>query len=416
MTSNRRLVQLSTLVQENTAAVDAYVEKAGLPEPSFEPSAPLAWDLPPDIDTSRNAALEALDELREHLLGPTQNIVSRVVDMGSLVSLHALVKFNIASHLPVSSSISVPDLADACNMHVEDLDIIVRHGITRRLFLLQIDGKITHSALSKALVDVPSLRTFVAGVSGNLWTALPRIVEVMEKWPGSQEMEESAYKLTYGKTFWEDFEAHPQKGEDFAGAMTFFLQNPALDIGFVHAYDWAQHANGTVVDLGGSKGEVAFTLAQRYPDMKLVVQDRAEIVALAPEEKPENVEFQAHDFFEPQLLHGADVYFFRWIMHDWSAKYCVKILRALVPALKHKARIVLMETILPEPGVLSLYQERMIRSFDVVMKATYNAKERTETDWRVIIADADDKGRFNVVDVLRPAGSQLGFLVIEWTG
>lgn len=81
MAPQRRLLHLSTLVQENTAAVDACVAKSGLAEPSFEPSAPLAWDLPPDIEAARNAALEALDELREHLLGPTQNIVSRVVDV-----------------------------------------------------------------------------------------------------------------------------------------------------------------------------------------------------------------------------------------------------------------------------------------------------------------------------------------------
>jgi hypothetical protein len=336
--------------------------------------------------------------------------------MGSLVSLHALIKFNIMAHLPVSGSISVPDLAKASGMHVSDLDIIVRHGITRRLFLLEKDGTITHSALSKALLDVPLLRTFVAGVSANLWTPLPLIPEVMAKYPGSQELEESAYKLSYGNTFWEDFEVHPQKGKDFAGAMTFFFQNPALDIGFVHEYNWSQHANGTVVDLGGSKGEVAITLAQKYPDMTIVVQDRAEIVALAPQEKPANVKFQAHDFFTEQPLHGADVYFFRWIMHDWSAKYCVKILQALRPALKHKARIVLLETILPEPGVLSPYQERAIRNFDIVMKATYNAKERTEADWRAIIADADDQGRFGVIEVLRPVGSQLGFVVVEWTG
>lgn len=136
-------------------------------------------------------------------------------------------------------------------MHPEDLDIIVRHGMSRRLFLLSSNGTIRHSSLSRALLDIPNLRDFVAGVSGNLWTALPLISEVMAKYPGSQEMEQSAYKLAYGNTFWDDFARHPKKGEDFAGAMTFFFQNPALDIGFVHAYDWAQHATGTVVDLGG---------------------------------------------------------------------------------------------------------------------------------------------------------------------
>jgi hypothetical protein len=303
-------------------------------------------------------------------------------------------------------------------MDVDDLDIIVRHGISRRLILLQQDGTITHSALSKALLNIPNLSAFVAGVSGNLWAPLPLLPQIMAKYPGAQEMEQSAYKLAYGNTFWEDFEAHPKKGEDFAAAMTFFFQNPALDIGFVNAYDWSQHKNGTVVDVGGSKGDVAFTLAQKHPDMKIIVQDRAEIVALAPttQRLGGSVEFMAHDFFAEQPVHGADVYFFRWILHDWSAKYCVKILKALRPALKKRARIVLMDAILPEPGVLSPYQERAIRNFDIVMKATFNAKERTEKDWRGIIADADEDGRFNVVEVLRPVGSQLGFLIIEWTG
>jgi hypothetical protein len=87
MTSSRRLLQLSALVQDNTSAIDTYIENAGLPQPSFDPSGPMAWDLPPNIDAARNTALEALDELREHLLGPTQNIASRVVDVNHPISL-----------------------------------------------------------------------------------------------------------------------------------------------------------------------------------------------------------------------------------------------------------------------------------------------------------------------------------------
>lgn len=336
--------------------------------------------------------------------------------MGSLVSLNAMVQFDIASHLPKSGGISVAALAKSCGMHPSDLDMIVRHGLTRRLFLLHPDGTVGHSVFSKAILDVPNLQNYIAGIGGNMPPAIPHILSVMEQWPGSQEEEESAYKLAYGSPFWKDLEANPQKAREFAGAMTFLQGNPAIETRFVHEYDWAQHATGTVVDVGGSQGEVAFELAKKYPDMKIVVQDRREVVALASMDKPGNVEFQAHDFFEEQPFKGADVYFFRWIMHDWSAKYCVKILQALRPAMKNGARVVLMETILPGPGVLTPYQERMIRNYDIVMKVLFNAKERTEEDWREIIADADDEGRFSVVDVLRPTGSQLGFMVIEWTG
>lgn len=69
----------------------------------------------------------------------------------------------------------------------------------------------------------------------------------------------------------------------------------------------------------------------------------------------------AHDFITPQPIHGADVYIFRWIFHNWSDKYCVRILKNLIPALKPGAKIVVNDTVLPQPGVLSNWQESRIR-------------------------------------------------------
>jgi hypothetical protein len=338
--------------------------------------------------------------------------------MGNLVSLHALVHFDLAKHLPADEAISIPELAKASSMHPDDLALIVRHGVARRLFTQVEDGKVGHSAMSKALITVPNLQNFVAGASGNMWVAAPAAVAVMEKWPGSQEPNQTAYTLGSNTdlSFWEDLEAHPSKGKKFADAMTLMQSGPALKPEFVLKYDWSQHAHGTVVDVGGSQGGIAFAIAQKHPDLKIIVQDRPEVVAFAPESVHKNVKFQAHDFFTPQSVHGADVYFFRWILHDWPTKYCVKILQALKPALKHKARIVLMEAMVPEPGVLSPYQERSIVNYDLVMKMLFNARERSEDDWRRLIAEADEDGRFKVIEVLRPIGSQLGFLVIEWTG
>lgn len=69
-----------------------------------------------------------------------------------------------------------------------------------------------------------------------------------------------------------------------------------------------------------------------------------------------------HDFLlEDQPVKGADVYFFRWILHNWSDKYCVKILRGLIPALKPGAKIILNDNVLPQPGVLSRWQENRLR-------------------------------------------------------
>lgn len=82
MASTRRLSQLSTVIQQNTTKIDAYLESSGHPEPSFEASYPPVLDLPPEADAARKAALEALDELRDHLLGPLGMITTAATEVG----------------------------------------------------------------------------------------------------------------------------------------------------------------------------------------------------------------------------------------------------------------------------------------------------------------------------------------------
>jgi hypothetical protein len=77
---------------------------------------------------------------------------------------------------------------------------------------------------------------------------------------------------------------------------------------------------------------------------------------------------------------------------------------------------VVMDSIVPEPGVCTPYQERQIRNMDITMRMLCNAKERTENDWTNLFDEADEKRRFKVVDILKPAGSLLGFVSVEWVG
>lgn len=204
----------------------------------------------------------------------------------------------------------------------------------------------------------------------------------------------------------------------FAAAMTFLSQSPQLSIEFVKVYDWGRHRGGVVVDVGGSHGSIAGKILECVGEggVRVVVQDRKEVVASAPKDKVKGVEFMEYDFFTPQPVKDADVYLFRWILHDWSDEYAVRILEAVKPGLKKGARVVIMDAITPEPGVIPPYQDRKIRDYDTMMKILFNAKERTEGDWRALFTKADKEGRFVVMDVIRPAGSQLGFVVAEWTG
>ena len=131
-------------------------------------------------------------------------------------------------------------------------------------------------------------------------------------------------------------------------------------------YPWASLAAATVVDVGGSDGYISIQLARAFPNLRLVVQDLPNVIACAidkiPPELEGRIKFQKHDFFTEQPEVGADVYLFRWILHDWPDKQVVAILRQLIPALKVGARIVVNDNIGPgQSGSLPLVAERFAR-------------------------------------------------------
>lgn len=153
----------------------------------------------------------------------------------------------------------------------------------------------------------------------------------------------------------------------FKDAMSFLQTFPGLETKYaVKAFDWGSLKNGLVVDIGGSHGLVSQDIAKAFPSLRFVVQDLPKVVedakAKLPEEFKDRVTFMAHDMFAEQPIKDADVYYFRWIFHDWSDKYCIKILKSLIPALKSGARIMFSERCLEPPCTLPLRQERWNRS------------------------------------------------------
>jgi hypothetical protein len=334
------------------------------------------------------------------------------------VSLRAIIRYDIARSFPADSTTTIPEIVQNSELHVDDVQRIIRHALTQGLFREPRSGVVAHSATTQVIVKVPYASDWLAAALQRMGTVSGHVVDAMQKWPGSQEPTQTAYNMAYDTDlpFFVHLSQDETKFKHFASAMTFFTSTPAMKSDFaIDGYDWAQHASDTIVDVGGSHGVVAFKLAEKYPERKIVVQDRPEVVASAPQ-KPElgHVEFRAHDFFKEQPIKGADVYFYRWILHDWSDNYCVLILRCLIPAPKKGAKVILMDSIVPEPGTLTPFQEKPIRAFDIMMKGLFNGKERTEGDWMKLVREADDK--FDVVEVRKPVGSHLCIIVVDWKG
>jgi hypothetical protein len=90
------------------------------------------------------------------------------------------------------------------------------------------------------------------------------------------------------------------------------------------------------------------------------------------------------------------VYYFRWILHNYSTPYAVKILKNLVPALKPGARVIINDHCLREPGVENHWDEKVMRSMDLLMLTLLNAQERTEKEFEELFRAADERFVFKV--------------------
>lgn len=267
--------------------------------------------------------------------------------------------------MPLNGSISFTELASKCGLLEHDLQRIIRYtAIFHRVFQEPNPGFVSHTAASKLLAENEQIGHVMGLTLAECWPAHSRTVDaIAEK---SEEPNVTGYALANGtelNTF--DFlNANPERAKRFAGAMSM-TSKASLDA-LATYFDWASlPEGGVVVDIGGSRGHVSADLAQRFPQLRFVVQDMPEVVKGAEESLPEEVagrvSFASHDMFTEQPVRDAEVYLLRYVLHDWPDKYCVRVFQQLIPALKRGAKVVIQDHLLPEPGSLGMLQEMRIR-------------------------------------------------------
>ena len=167
--------------------------------------------------------------------------------------------------------------------------------------------------------------------------------------------------------------------------------------------------NNLCLNIGGFD----IQLSHLYPDLTFVIQDRAPVLKIAetdvwPRENPSalsagKVQFIVHDFFTPNPIKQAEVYWLRSILHDWSDDYCVSILSALRSAMHpQKSRILicdqLMNTTIGCPDVLPSAPEPLPANYginvrfshqrDLCMMGIINGIERTPSQLKVLLEKA----------------------------
>ena len=329
--------------------------------------------------------------------------------------------FNITQAVPVDGEVSFSEIADVAKLPPHKVRQIVRHCITNNIFYESSPGRISHTAASRTLHDDEALRGFVSFCGGEVFRAGAGCVPAMQDKPDSQEPAESGFSYGHnivGTPLFQALGADPQRAKIFSAAMASLSEGDGFELSYlVDAYPWAELGDAKLVDLGGSHGFVCVALAEKFPRLKFVVQDLPRMVnsvqpGSIPESVRDRIEFVSHNFFEPQPAKDADVFFFRWILHNWSDKYARKMLESLIPALKPGARVIINDICLRLPGEEDAWDNWMTRNMDMTMLELLNARERDDHDYQQLFAEVDP--RFKYKGCRRLDGYRMAVMEAVW--
>ncbi|KAF2734829.1 putative O-methyltransferase [Polyplosphaeria fusca] len=415
--STSRILHLAQIIAAQTALVDEHISNSGVAAPSFEADAPIEpiQKSNAEVERARVSAVEASIELRQLLEGP----IKLILPESNFAPLAAIYRFKIATAVSPEGSTSFTDIASKCGLLEHDVRRLIRYASAHhRCFQESEKGRVSHTAASKLLAENEQIGHLMGLTFAECWPAHSRSLDAMAQ--KSEEPNVSGFSLANSTrlNMFEFLAQNPDRAQRFAGAMSTTSQ-ASLDA-LATYFDWANLPDGgTVVDVGGAQGHVSVSLAQRFPQLRFVVEDMQEVVKDAhnkiPDGLKEKIRLVAHDMFTEQPIKNADVFLLRYVLHDWPDKYCVKVIEGLAPALKQGAKVVIQDHLLPEPGSLSLLQEMMIRSMDNIMLSLFNSREREVDDWKDLFNRAH--GKQWVVSVTRvKENPSTGIIVAEWLG
>jgi demethylsterigmatocystin 6-O-methyltransferase len=105
------------------------------------------------------------------------------------------------------------------------------------------------------------------------------------------------------------------------------------------------------IDLGGGIGHQAIALREKLADLpnKIVLQDIPQTLEHAI--KHPGVEVVVQDFFQPQAITGARIYYMRNIIHDYPEDKAILILKNTIAAMAPDSVILIDDIVLPDSGV-----------------------------------------------------------------
>ncbi|KAL2329866.1 hypothetical protein Fmac_017447 [Flemingia macrophylla] len=202
----------------------------------------------------------------------------------------------------------------------------------------------------------------------------------LKKWVREEDL--TLFHISLGSHFWEFLTKNPAYNESFNEAMASDSQMSNLAL-----KDCKLVFEGleTIVDVGGGTGTTAKIICEAFPNLKCIVFDRPQVVENLSGSN--NLAYVGGDMF--MAIPTADAVLLKWILHNWTDKDCIKILKNCKEAISNngkKGKVIIIDVVINEKQDQHKVTELKLL-MDVNM-ACVNGKERSEEEWKKLFKEA----------------------------
>jgi hypothetical protein len=292
-------------------------------------------------------------------------------------AIYAAAKLGLADLLK-NGPRTAEDLAHATETHAPSLYRLLRALASVGVFAKDDEGRFTLTPLAETLrSDVPGSQWSMAVMMGEEhYQAYGQLLY-------SVQTGETAFEKIYGMPIFEYLTKHQEQRIIFDAAMTGVHGRETGAM--LEAFDFSRIR--CLADIGGGNGSVIASILRRYPEMRGILFDLADVADRARDTIEAaglagRCQVVGGDFFQSAPV-GADAYLMRHIIHDWDDEESVDILRSIHQAMRADGRLLLVESVIM-PGNDPFFGKLL----DLTMLVIPGGRERTEEEFRLLLEAA----------------------------
>ncbi|CEJ81074.1 hypothetical protein VHEMI01224 [[Torrubiella] hemipterigena] len=302
-------------------------------------------------------AVRQLDKLRCLVHTGFDALMFQAYPFQMLPAIKVLADFRVFDVVPLEGSITVNELAAAVKLDATFLDRFLRIVLTQGIFNETAPGVYEHTAASK------TFRTDEAASFYNLglmqfpqWWKVSEYLSTHSA-PDAKEATKVPFVWAMGKegmSYYDAIEEDPVVSDIWHKGMIMIEATQPISGMFpfvsMQAAVEAEPERAFVVDVGGGRGNALIAMMKECGGSygaKMVLQDQAEVLQGKDPVKLDGVDNMPHNFYDPQPVNNAHIYFLRNILHNHYDERSLVILRRVVDAMGPTSRVLIGEMILP---------------------------------------------------------------------